>query len=89
MNGACLSKIFDITEQTDASETLDRIKFVYEQKYVVQENFRKDGFKEYYFGNEEEDFGKIFMNLSQSNDGELRFFVNVHYYGPYLDSDDI
>lgn len=88
-NGSYFSKIYELNEQKDALDARDLIRRVYEQKYTIYERNNDDGFKEYNFGYGDDVYGKITVNKSPGKDKKIRLYVDVYYFGPYDESDDI
>lgn len=88
-NGAGFSTPFELTEQREAIENRDLIKSTYEKKYDIVERKNDDGFKYYIFGSDEQYCGLIEIRKGKSNDGKVRLHLNVYYFGPYGEEDDI
>lgn len=89
-DGACLSKHYELSEQSDALKKRDFIKSIYEQKYDIEEHIKDDGFKEYFFyGINNDPYGLITVEKSKGKDGKMRIYVSVFYFGIYDQTDDI
>lgn len=88
LNGACLRQVYELNEEYEALKAQGVIKSVYERKYVTAE-YDREGFKGYVFGIGLDPYGTITVNKYKSNDGRMRLYVDVNYFGPYSDTDDI
>lgn len=89
-NGATFSTPYELNEQKLAIEKRELLKSLYEGKYELREKVNDDGFKEYYFGESYYgEYGVITIFKSKSKDGKTRLYVDVYYFGPYNETDDI
>lgn len=89
-NGACFSIPYELNQQASAIEQRDIIKSIYGRKYYLQEFRNKDGFRSYYFGdNDDEIYGCIILSKGIGEDEKTRLYVETIYYGPYDQTNDI
>lgn len=88
-NGARFYKPFELNKQKDALRFREYIKGVYGEKYDIEEFTTTEGFKAYIFGINDTACGGIEVYKRISNDGKRRIYVEVNYFGPYSESDDI
>ena len=88
-NGAHFGISYEMNEQNDAIKKRDFIKSVYEKKYDILEVDNDDGFKSYYFVEDDNACGAIWLCNAECNDGKTRLHLMVMYFGPYDESDEI
>lgn len=88
-NGACFSVPYELNQQASAKEKIENIKSFYGRKYYLQEFYNEEGFKSYYFGENDEVYGCITLSKDVGKDGKTRLYVETMYFGPCDETDDI